>query len=74
LCRIAGNNDKLISMLLELPQLSINLRGLDGYTALIRAAGDRADYVAMILQHPAVDTNLVTYFGTTALTYAIRYF
>jgi hypothetical protein len=61
-------------MLLELPQLSINLRGLDGYTALIRAAGDRADYVAMILQHPAVDTNLVTYFGTTALTYAIRYF
>ena len=67
-----GNNDKLVSLLVEHPQLSVNLRGLDGYTALIRAAGDRADYVAMLLSHPDIDPNLVTYFGTTALTYAVR--
>lgn len=67
-----GNNDRLVSLLLDHPQLSVNLRGLDGYTALIRAAGDRADYVAMLLSHPQIDPNLATYFGTTALTYAIR--
>ncbi len=33
---LAGNNDQLVSMLLDHPQLSVNLRGLDGYTALIR--------------------------------------
>ena len=67
-----GNNDRLVSLLLDHPQLSVNLRGLDGYPALIRAAGDRADYVAMLLSHPQIDPNLATYFGTTALTYAIR--
>jgi len=69
---VQGNNDRLVSLLLDHPQLSVNLRGLDGYTALIRAAGDRADYVAMLLSHPQIDPNLATYFGTTALTYAIR--
>jgi len=69
---VQGNNDKLVSLLVEHPQLSVNLRGLDGYTALIRAAGDRADYVAMLLSHPDIDPNLVTYFGTTALTFAVR--
>ena len=67
-----GNNDKLVCLLVEHPQLNINLRGLDGYTALIRAAGERADYVAVLLSHPNIDPNLATYFGTTALTNAIR--
>lgn len=62
----------MVSLLLAHPKLSVNLRGLEGYTALIRAAGDRADYVAMILSHPDTDPNLATYFGTTALTNAIR--
>ena len=67
-----GNNDKLVGLLIDHPQLSVNLRGLDGYTALIRSASDRADYVAMLLSHPDIDPNLATYFGTTALTSAIR--
>ncbi len=69
---VAGNNDKLVALLLDHPQVNVNLRGLDGYTALIRASGDRADYVAMLLSNPDIDPNLATYFGTTALTYAIR--
>lgn len=69
---VQGNNDMLVSLLLDHPSLSVNLRGLDGYTALIRAAGDRADYVAMLLSHTDINPNLATYFGTTALTYAIR--
>ena len=69
---LLGNNDRLVSLLVAHPQLSVNLRGLDGYTALIRAAGERADYVAMLLSHSDIDPNLATYFGTTALTNAIR--
>ena len=72
LTSFTGNNDKLVCLLVEHPQLNVNLRGLDGYTALIRAAGERADYVAMLLSHPNIDPNLATYFGTTALTNAIR--
>ena len=67
-----GNNDHLVRLLLEHPQVNVNLRGLEGYTALIRAAGDRADYVYLLLSHPAINPNLATYFGTTALTNAIR--
>ena len=70
---ISGNNDRLVRLLVDQPQLRVNLRGLDGYTALIRAAGERADYVHLLLSHPEIDPNLATYFGTTALTYAIRY-
>ena len=69
----SGNNDRLVRLLVDQPQISVNLRGLDGYTALIRAAGERADYVHLLLSHPEIDPNLATYFGTTALTYAIRY-
>ncbi len=56
---ILGNNDYLVELLLQHPGLNVNLRGLDGYTALIRACQERADYVAMILSHPEVDINLV---------------
>ena len=69
-----GNNDHLVSLLVQQPQVLVNLRGLDGYTALIRAAGDRGDYVDVLLSHPDIDVNLATYFGTTALTNAIRYY
>lgn len=69
---VQGNNDQLVSLLVQHPQVNVNLRGLDGYTALIRAAGDRGDYVDVLLSHPDIDVNLATYFGTTALTNAIR--
>ena len=54
-----GNNDYLVELLLQHPQLNVNLRGMDGYTALIRACQERADYVAMLLSHPDIDINLV---------------
>jgi hypothetical protein len=31
-----GNNDYLVELLLQHPQLNVNLRGMEGYTALIR--------------------------------------
>ena len=75
-------------MLLCRPDIKVNMRGLDGYTALIRACferwdsvlgsldnpltSNRSDIVTILLKRPNVDVNLATYYGTTALTYAIR--
>jgi hypothetical protein len=33
---LLGNNDYLVELLLQHPQLNVNLRGMEGYTALIR--------------------------------------
>ena len=51
----------------------VNMRGLDGYTALIRACYERSDIVKTLLSRHDVDVNLATYYGTTALTFAIRF-
>ena len=48
------------------------MRGIDGYTALIRACSDRADIVSLLISRPDTDVNIATYYGTTALTYAVR--
>ena len=48
------------------------MRGLDGYTALIRACFERSDIVRILVKRPDVDVNLASYYGTTALTFAIR--
>ena len=62
-----------MQLLLEHPKINVNLRGLDGYTALIRACGhERIEYVRMLLNHPNTNVNLATYYGSTALTFAIR--
>ena len=69
-----GNSLSLVQMLLEHPKINVNLRGMDGYTALIRSCGhERIEYVRMLLNHPDINVNLATYYGTTALTFAIRY-
>ena len=70
---ISGHNEELVRLILEHHELNVNLRGMDGYTALIRACADRPDFVRLILAvRPDVDVNLATYYGTTALTCAIR--
>jgi ankyrin repeat protein len=60
-------------MLLDHPFCKVNLRGMDGFTALIRACQDSSDIVALLLSRPDTDINIATYYGTTALTYGIRY-
>ncbi len=67
-----GNNDYLVELLLQHPGLNVNLRGLDGYTALIRACQERADYVAMILSHPEVDINLVLFHFQLIFSYVLE--
>ena len=52
--------------------IKVNMRGLDGYTALIRACFERLDIVRILVKRPDVDVNLASYYGTTALTFAIR--
>ncbi|QQP33136.1 Uncharacterized protein FKW44_024416, partial [Caligus rogercresseyi] len=59
-------------MLLDHPMINVNQRGLDGYTALIRACYDRPDFVRILLTRPETQINLSTYFGSSALTYAVR--
>ena len=63
----------LVRLLLEHPYINVNMRGMDGYTALIRACQERPDLVALLIARPDTDVNMSTYFGTTALTYSIRY-
>jgi len=47
---VQGPNVSLVRLLLDHPRINVNLRGLDGYTALIRAAGEnRPEYVAMLI-------------------------
>ncbi len=69
---ISGGHVALVRILLDHPSLNVNMRGMDGYTALIRACQDRPDMVSMLLSRSDTDINLATYYGTTALTYAIR--
>eukprot|EP00095_Tigriopus_kingsejongensis_P005436 maker-scaffold224_size251237-snap-gene-0.17 protein:Tk05436 transcript:maker-scaffold224_size251237-snap-gene-0.17-mRNA-1 annotation:"ankyrin repeat-containing protein" len=69
---VQGNNEIIVRLLLNHPDLKVNLRGLDGYTALIRACQDRPDFVRMLLARADTEVNLANYFGTTALMYAIR--
>ena len=55
------------------PNINVNLRGLDGFTALIKACGvEKINYTKMLLSHPDTNVNLATYYGATALTHAIR--
>ena len=71
---LSGNSEILVQMLITHPNINVNLRGLDGYTALIKACGqEKVSYTKMILSHPYTNVNLATYYGETALTHAIRY-
>ena len=69
---LLGNHELLVRLLLEHPYINVNMRGMDGYTALIRACQERPDLVALLISRPDTDVNMATYFGTTALTYSIR--
>jgi hypothetical protein len=70
----SGNSEILVQMLITHPNIKVNLRGQDGYTALIKASGqEKVSYTKMILNHPYTNVNLATYYGETALTHAIRY-
>ena len=69
---VQENHTRIVQLLLSRPDIRVNMRGLDGYTALIRACFDRSDIAKMLLLRPDVDVNLATYYGTTALTFAIR--
>ena len=69
---VQENHTRIVQLLLSRPDIRVNMRGLDGYTALIRACFERSDIVKMLLLRPDVDVNLATYYGTTALTFAIR--
>ena len=72
-CIYQGNNERLVQMLICHPNINVNLRGLDGVTALIEASGqEKSSYTKMILSHPHTNVNLSSYFGETALTHAIR--
>ena len=81
------NHGSIVRLLLARPDIRVNMRGMDGHTALIRACFERcvaacsvtrlteccrADLVRLLLQRPDTDVNLATYYGTTALTFAIR--
>ena len=69
-----GNSEKLVQMLICHPNINVNLRGSDGFTALIKACGqEKLSFIIMILSHPHTNVNLSTYYGETALTHAIRY-
>ena len=60
-------------MLISHPYVNVNLRGLDGFTALIKACGqEKTSYIKMLLNNPHININLATYYGATALTHAIR--
>ena len=73
-CFSSGNSEILVQMLISHPNINVNLRGLDGYTALIKASGqEKVSFTKMILSHPYTNVNLATYYGETALTHAIRY-
>lgn len=69
---VQENHTRVVHMLLARPDIMVNLRGLDGYTALIRACYERSDLVRVFLARDDIDVNLATYYGSTALTYAIR--
>lgn len=69
---VQENHTRVVYQLLNRPDILVNLRGLDGYTALIRACYERSDIVKILLNRRDIDVNLSTYYGTTALTYAIR--
>ncbi len=45
----AGGSDRLVRMLLDHPSIKVNMRGLDGYTALIRAVSEKPEVVAMLV-------------------------
>ena len=69
---VQENHTRIVHMLLSRYDIKVNMRGLDGYTALIRACYERSDLVKTLLSRHDVDVNLATYYGTTALTFAIR--
>ena len=69
----SGNSERLVQLLICHPNINVNLRGQDGFTALIKACGqEKATFVNLILSHPHTNINLSTYYGETALTHAIR--
>ncbi len=39
----------LVRLLLDHPLVNVNLRGMGGYTALIRAVGEKPELVAMLV-------------------------
>lgn len=62
----------VVEYLLTVPEININAKGCDGYTALIGAAAtQRHDMVKLLLTSPHIDMNARDYNGYTALMFSV---
>jgi ankyrin repeat protein len=78
-CRFSNNfsSNKIIRMLLEHPNINVNLQNRVGWTALMIASrysntDSTENTVKMLLEHPKIDVNLQNKNGWTALMIASR--
>ena len=61
-------------MLLERPEILVNLQNSEGFTALMLAsAWGQTKVVKLLLERPEIDVNLQDKWGKTALIYASFY-
>ena len=65
---VQENHTAIVHLLLRRPDILVNMRGLDGYSALIRAASERSDLVKLFLRRRDVDVNLATYYGNEEIS------
>ena len=72
------SSNKTVKILLEHPNINVNLQSEYGWSALMSASGETntdstEETVKMLLEHPNIDVNLQNEQGYTALTHACRY-
>ena len=69
---VGNKHNSIVKLLLDQPAVDVNVKNIDGQTALHWAAYDNAEGARMLLLHKDISANVTDDFGNTALMKAVN--